>query len=285
MSKEDNENFNEEEYHFAVDPEDVERNDQPDFQTIEEPPKSRFDFSKLLDRKKIKELLYENVQVRNAIIALVVLVLLVIVYRFTSGIISKKKASEAVRNTFQQPQSFETKDAKLEPTIEGKQGSVSVLKNEFDKETKAINNSLMKVKESQDSINAKISTVTEDNIKMANQYQDLSEKLNKLAMQIEKLSSAVEDQSQSIVSLSIRREHPPRRRQSRQQVVRPQFMRYFVKAVIPGRAWLIAENGSTLTVRKGSVVPGYGLVTMVDVSQGQVMTSSGKIITFAQNDS
>ena len=61
--------------------------------------------------------------------------------------------------------------------------------------------------------------------------------------------------------------------------------RYFIQAVIPGRAWLVATNGSTLTVREGTVIPGYGMVKLIDPRQGRVLTSSGQVIRFSPEDS
>lgn len=60
---------------------------------------------------------------------------------------------------------------------------------------------------------------------------------------------------------------------------------YAIQAVIPGRAWLIASNGMTLTVREGTRIAGYGVVKLVDAKQGRVLTSSGQIIRFSQTDS
>ena len=61
--------------------------------------------------------------------------------------------------------------------------------------------------------------------------------------------------------------------------------RYFIQAVIPGRAWLVATNGSTLTVREGTVIAGYGMVKLIDPRQGRVLTSSGQVIRFSPEDS
>ena len=58
-----------------------------------------------------------------------------------------------------------------------------------------------------------------------------------------------------------------------------------MQAVIPGRAWLIANNGSTITVREGTPIPGYGIAKIIDPIKGRVMTSSGKEIRFSQDDS
>lgn len=291
MSKEDNENYNEEEYHFAIDPDDIDKNESSDFEQTEEPIKKKFDFNnfdfkKFVDIKKIQEFLKENIQVRNALIALAVLILLIVIYQFTSGLISKKKENKDLRNATQTTQGFESDNPKL-PSMQTQNitmQTASSLQEEIDVKAKNMHDELAKIKMGEDAINAKIASLSSENLKLSSEYQDLSEKVNKLTMQIEKLASAVEDQSQSIMSLSIRREYRPRT-MPRPQVARQQFIKYFVKAVIPGRAWLIAENGSTLTVRIGSVIPGYGIVTMVDVSQGRVLTNSGKVITFGQNDS
>lgn len=273
MSKEDNENYSDEEYHFAIDPDDIEKNEDVISEDLDEPAKSKFDLSKYIDVEKIKTFLNENIQVRNAIIAGLVLVFLIIIYQVTSGFVSKNSDNKS-------SQKLNSLDnVKLQPTP-----SSAIIEDTFAREKNMINQSLTKVRENQDVINSKIATLSADNSKMIAEYQDLSDKVNKLAMQIEQLSKAVEEQSQSIMSLSIRRDYHPRQAH-RQHVVRPNYMKYFVKAVIPGRAWLIGENGSTLTVRKGSIIPGYGVVTMVDVSQGRVLTNSGKIITFGQNDS
>ncbi len=289
MSKEDNDNYNEEEYHFAVEPDEVEQDDLADdsAHVDEAPVKSKFELSKFIDIDKIKLFLQENVPIRNAIIAVIALILLIVIYQFTSGMVTKKKSkTQQPQNIIQRPKGFTEERSKLQPMLSKQQNSqtLSVAQKDLEKETKVIQNNLDKVKQAQDIIYAKISTLSSDSLKMSTEYQELSEKLDKLSIQVEKLASVVEDQSQTIMNLSTRRVYHTRQMHE-SRASRPQYMKYFVKAVIPGRAWLIAENGSTLTVRKGSMIPGYGVVTMVDVSQGRVLTNSGRIISFAQNDS
>lgn len=277
MSKEENANYNEEEYHFAVDPDDFEKVQDFSAESQSESIKQKFDFKKILDISKIQEFLKENIQVRNALIAFFVIFILVLLYELTSSLISKKQGSKVSQTRGQQTKISTFNNTKLQvgqPKFD--------IQDELSKKTQNLTAELSKIKESNDVLNAKISTINSENLKITSDFQELADKLNKLSMQIEKLSAIVEEQSQSIVSLSIKREYRP---QPRKQIIKQPVMKYFVKAVIPGRAWLIAENGSTLTVRKGSIVPGYGVVTMVDVSQGRVLTNSGKTITFGQNDS
>ena len=59
---------------------------------------------------------------------------------------------------------------------------------------------------------------------------------------------------------------------------------YYVKAVVPRRAWLAKENGEVLTVQADDRIPGYGRVESIDASEGTVTTSSNKIIRFSAND-
>lgn len=50
---------------------------------------------------------------------------------------------------------------------------------------------------------------------------------------------------------------------------------YHVKAVIPGRAWLITNDGTTLTISIGSLLPGYGYVKAIDYQHERVILNSG----------
>ncbi len=59
---------------------------------------------------------------------------------------------------------------------------------------------------------------------------------------------------------------------------------YYLKAVVPRRAWLQTTQGDTLTVQVGDRLKGYGTVEFIDPSEGTVTTSSHKIIHFSAND-
>ncbi len=60
---------------------------------------------------------------------------------------------------------------------------------------------------------------------------------------------------------------------------------YYIKAMVPGRAWLSTQNGGTITVSLGNNLPGYGTVEVIDPSQGTLITSSGAIIGYSSGDS
>jgi len=59
---------------------------------------------------------------------------------------------------------------------------------------------------------------------------------------------------------------------------------YFVEAVIPGRAWLQAADGTDITVAVGDTIAGYGKVIMINPYNGVVRTDSGETIHYAVNE-
>lgn len=61
-------------------------------------------------------------------------------------------------------------------------------------------------------------------------------------------------------------------------------MRYYLQASIPGRAWLMGEDGSTVTVAEGDNLRGYGFIRRIDPVKGKVFTSSGMTIRFNEGD-
>ncbi len=71
----------------------------------------------------------------------------------------------------------------------------------------------------------------------------------------------------------------------RKTVVQAKPLVYYVKAVIPGRAWLQATDGTTKTVSVGDAIAGRGVVTSIDAAQGIVTMSGGSVLHFSPADS
>lgn len=64
----------------------------------------------------------------------------------------------------------------------------------------------------------------------------------------------------------------------------PQIV-YHLQAVVPGRAWIINNFGQSETISVGDPVTQYGTVKAIDANRGEVLTSSGKAITYGLYDS
>jgi hypothetical protein len=56
-----------------------------------------------------------------------------------------------------------------------------------------------------------------------------------------------------------------------------QVQRLTLRAVVPGRAWLVDANGNTTTVTVGSDLQNYGKVVRIDSDKGEVIMSTGYI--------
>ena len=69
----------------------------------------------------------------------------------------------------------------------------------------------------------------------------------------------------------------------KQPVVVP--ITYYLRAVVPGRAWIQGTDGSSRSVAVGDVIKQYGAVQSIDAENGLVVTSSGKTIGFNSDDS
>jgi len=59
---------------------------------------------------------------------------------------------------------------------------------------------------------------------------------------------------------------------------------YHLKAIEPGRAWIMGSNGESDTIAIGNQLKGYGTVEALDTDRGVVLTSSGKVIAYGQDD-
>lgn len=59
---------------------------------------------------------------------------------------------------------------------------------------------------------------------------------------------------------------------------------FHLKAVVPGRAWIVSNNGLSESVSVGDAIAQYGIVKVIDANRGMVLTSSGKVIGYGVND-
>lgn len=140
------------------------------------------------------------------------------------------------------------------------------------------------IEATQQTVQTEVSSVNQQVGNVNNNVNALSAQIAKLNQVISDLSNQVAKQSEEINVLMERTKPKLIKRIIHVQPPAPQI-NYYINAVIPGRAWLIGTNGSTLTVREGSKIEGYGVVKLIDSLQGRVLTSSGRVIRFSQDDS
>jgi intracellular multiplication protein IcmG len=152
-------------------------------------------------------------------------------------------------------------------------------------ETPVIKQKLQDLELSQYNLRSELNAANSRLDTINNTMNSLNEKIATLTQGITRLSETVEAQANRLTLMTAMQKKP--KVVHKRNHFKPNFPRvvYNIQAVIPGRAWLIASNGSTLTVREGSEISGYGVVRLIDAAQGRVTMSSGRVIRFSQEDS
>ena len=216
---------------------------------------------------------------RNALIAVGAILLFLLLYKLLSGFFLGKKAPVQEAGITPAPVAQMTP-----PPAPAEVAPTPVTPPPVSEDYSLLKQKVDSIESAQQNVQSQISTMNDQMSSVNSNVNNLSEQINKLNQTINELSNQLANQSQEIGTLMARTRpkavHHPVRRHAPRRVIS-----YHLNAVIPGRAWLIAPNGSTLTVREGTKIPGYGVVKLIDSVQGRVLTSSGRVIRFSQEDS
>ena len=138
------------------------------------------------------------------------------------------------------------------------------------------------------------SRLNTDFLVMHQQIRDVTQTVSQMAASLDEIKQSMEhmqnkleQQSQQMVRLQSIKRAQRVASESKAKKVTPKAeqTRYFIQAIIPGRAWLMSTQGTMLTVSRGSAVPGYGDVRLINPKLGRIFTSSGRVIQFSQADS
>lgn len=70
------------------------------------------------------------------------------------------------------------------------------------------------------------------------------------------------------------------------KIKKPNVIKYHIRALVPGRAWIESENGRySKTLKVGDELAGYGTVDYILYKDGMILMSNGSYIEYGQNDS
>jgi len=221
---------------------------------------------------------------RNALIAVGVFVLAMVLYEFVGNWLGggKKPPQPDKTATPQAPQIPPIKEATQQTKVEPEAPPEPTVSTNVEDNLKKRIGAL---EIGQQNLRSEMNEVKDEMNSLNSNVNEISEQLTRLNQAITQLSSQLEEQSTKINNLRVRIK---RKAVQRPKVVKRVYKKpviYYIQAVIPGRAWLIASNGSTITVSEGSKVRGYGVVKLIDPIQGKVLTSSGKTIRFSPKES
>ncbi len=215
---------------------------------------------------------------RNASIALGLIISIIFLYKIIAYFVLDKKEASTVEPTQALPQVISPPKKTTTPVPSTTMpATLTVDHSELDKKVAAI-------ELSQQNLRSDLKTLEQDFNSVNSRIDSLNNQMMRLNQAIDSLSSQLTKQADQINALIIRAQA---KRTPVKHLKKPSApsLNYYLQAVIPGRAWIIATNGSTLTIRKGTKIAGYGTVRLIDPLNGRVLTSSGRVIKFSQEDS
>lgn len=224
------------------------------------------------DKKNIK---------RNALIAVGVVVFLMLMYKFIGPMFFSEK-SESVPKQTPPPLTQVTPSQPVQTTtvtpvpVQQVQPVVTESDPDLKKKVAAIEISQQSVRSELSNLSDQVNTISSNMNNLNNQIANLNQVIGNLSTQLARQSEEI--------GVLMARSQPKQIRPVVRRATQPRLT-YNIQAVIPGRAWLIASNGSTITVREGTKIAGYGVVKLIDSMQGRILTSSGQVIRFSQEDS
>ncbi|MGC1182507.1 type IVB secretion system protein IcmG/DotF [Legionella sp.] len=217
---------------------------------------------------------------RNAIIAVCIILFVMVLYKVLGGFFSGKSNTVAKGSIPSAPINVGESQVQSQPV----QAEIQPIQPIVQKNDLVLARKVDSIETNQQNIQSQVSSMNEQAANINNNINNLSTQINKLNQTITDLTTQLNRQSEEISVLMDRTKPKPIRRMTR-SYHQNQASIYYINAVIPGRAWLINTNGSTLTVREGTKIAGYGVVKLIDSIEGRILTSSGRIIRFSQEDS
>ncbi|MBA2651243.1 MAG: type IV secretion protein IcmG [Tatlockia sp.] len=220
---------------------------------------------------------------RNALIVVGLIALLFLGYKFFGSFFSSPK-TKAIQEIPSLPQTTEAPPP--QPTIPQEPQlpvqTAPQVTTQPSVDNTEINQKLSAVEATQQDVQLQVNAVNSKLSGINNNVSELSEKIASMNQVITSLATKLDQQCSEIAMLVERSKPKPR---PVIVIKAPPRLTYYIQAIIPGRAWLIASNGSTITVREGTRIAGYGVVKLIDPIQGRVLISSGRVIRFSQQDS
>jgi intracellular multiplication protein IcmG len=223
------------------------------------PGRGRFDN---LDPNVIK-------MIRNGVIAVGALIFVLFIYKFIASFFTKTTSTPSTKTVATQPIKQTPLPIQVATPSNNQAGSSTVT---------SLKTEQKRIEEELSAVRTELATVTQSANNVAAQMADV-----KQTMLV--ISERLEQQSQQMGRLQTvsRSKSTASRTPARRVTAAPRAV-YAIQAVIPGRAWLMSDQGSSLTVSRGSSVPGYGTVRVINAKVGRVFTSSGRVIRFSQAD-
>lgn len=121
--------------------------------------------------------------------------------------------------------------------------------------------------------------------KINSQITDMQTTLSSLGSRLDEVNSSLQGMATQMAQqqAALAAKEAAQRKAKMKQYTAPKTI-YFVRAMVPGRAWLATGDGRTVTIGLGDNLPGYGIVQVIDPNQGTITTNTGAIIGYSPSE-
>lgn len=124
-----------------------------------------------------------------------------------------------------------------------------------------------------------VSQLQSDYIQRMGEFAAQNKQIEDQARELSARVGALETQINQLVTVLTQQNAAKQPAQSAPQSHQAEMkIPYSIQAIIPGRAWLRSDNGDTVTVTEGDMVPGVGRVTKIDPYNGIVEINTGSTV-------
>lgn len=120
--------------------------------------------------------------------------------------------------------------------------------------------------------------------KLQKKIAESDSKMSAMQFQLDSANHTIEKLTKQLTEKPKEALPPPKKEKVVVVPAKPKLPLYYIQAMVPGRAWLSGSGGTPLTVSVGDELPGYGVVSIIDVNSGTVIMDQGQRITYHPND-
>lgn len=157
-----------------------------------------------------------------------------------------------------------------------------------------VDKSLAGLQVSETATRSSVQEVITEMAKLRTEMDDLRSAVSGMRSSMQNLSEEMREQvallsrQQQMIEALSKQQTQPKKPDTPKKVIKkvlPPQPLYYIEAMVPGRAWLKRTDGTTLTISVGDRLQSYdGVVARIDPITGQVLMSSGRMITYRPDD-
>lgn len=141
-------------------------------------------------------------------------------------------------------------------------------------------------------LNDQVNGLKQDSINNTVAIRQLQRQVQQLDASLNQSRASQQQLNQSLMTLvnqvqqltaEVKAAHAPKPAKAEPVKVKPAEppITFQLRAVVPGRAWVVGSDGQSLSVAVGDSIPQYGSVQNINADEGVVLTTSGKTIRFS----